>query len=671
MSLTYPGGFITKSPTAPTTNAAPGIWTMDQALQYIKAGTWPLSSVPDPYFNYTTLLLSGDGTNGAHNESFDDESTNNFSITPNGNVTQGTFSPFSQTGWSNYFDGSGDYLTTSSSQVIPSGNFTIEAFVYVTDSDATQTIVSQGTSVGDSARTWIGIESSSGAKWAVQVGGTQAISSVTPTLNTWHYVAMVYNGSTIKMYLNGSEIASASNSTNASNTTMKIGSNWGSYDFFGYISNVRISNTARTIGSTPTSAFTADANTVFLGCRSNRFVDISTNAYALTATDTPSVQAFSPFAPTATYSAATNGGGGYFDGSGDYLSFTTNSNFVASGDFTIDFWAYFTSTATYQPIFDQYNVAGFLFRVSPGSTVNGDFYINSTSGSDGIGSFSGTSCPINAWNFFRIVRSGSTVTVYCNGVSIGSRTRTGNVFANSSTFGIANYSSSYFSGYLTGIRIISSALTGTEIPTAPPTTGNLILNFTNAGIIDSTGKNVLETVGDAQIDTGTKKFGTGSMKFDGTGDYLVATSRATTSLEGDFTIEWWNYRGSTGNNFMFTVGDSSTSTGIEVYIGSSGGQLNVYSNNGVAINAGTPPTYNTWSYYALVRSSGVVKLYVNGTQAGSSWSSTATFSGNVYVGAEFYGGSITGSANGYFDDFRITKGVARTITTPTKAFPLF
>ena len=625
----------------------------------------------DSNFNNTVLLLHGDGTNGAQNNTFTDGSTNNFTITRNGNTTQGTFSPFSLSAgeWSNYFDGSGDYLATSSSQVIPSGNFTIEAFVYVTDSDATQTIVGQGTSSGDSARTWIGIESSSGAKWAVQIGDTQAISSTAPTLNTWHYVAMVYNGSTIKMYLNGSEIASANKSTNASNTTMRIGSNWGGYDFFGYISNVRISNTARTIGSTPTSAFTADANTVFLGCRSNRFVDISTNAYALTATGTPSVQAFSPFAPTAAYSAATNGGSGYFDGSGDYLSFTTNSSFVVSGDFTVEFWAYFTSTGTYQPILDQYTDAGFLFRVSPGSTVNGDFYINSVNGADGIGSFSGTSCPVNAWNFFRLIRSGSTVTVYCNGVSIGTRTRTGNVFANSSAFGIANYSSNYFTGYLSGLRIVPTALTGTEIPTAPPTAisnTRFLCNFTNAGIIDNTGKNVLETVGNAQIDTGTKKFGTGSLEFDGTGDYLVIPKNIDISFgSGSFTVEgFFYYNGTPNNQFLFDfryasgglVAIAVGSYGLDAYIGSG-------NRTGGTVNG------STWYHFALVRNGSTCYLFLDGTQVGSTFTdSTNLATGGLVIGARH---DATQAFPGFIDEFRVTKGVARytaNFTAPTKAF---
>jgi len=54
VSTRYLGGFITKSPTAPTTSAAPGIWTLDQALGYIKAGTWPSPAAPPSSQSYTT-----------------------------------------------------------------------------------------------------------------------------------------------------------------------------------------------------------------------------------------------------------------------------------------------------------------------------------------------------------------------------------------------------------------------------------------------------------------------------------------------------------------------------------------------------------------------------------------------------------------------------------------
>jgi len=41
MSLKYPGGFIMKNPTAPTTSAAKGVWTLDQVTGYVKQGIWP------------------------------------------------------------------------------------------------------------------------------------------------------------------------------------------------------------------------------------------------------------------------------------------------------------------------------------------------------------------------------------------------------------------------------------------------------------------------------------------------------------------------------------------------------------------------------------------------------------------------------------------------------
>ena len=47
----------------------------------------------DPYYEYVTMLLTGDGTNGAQNNTFVDSSTNNYTVTRYGNTTQGSFSP--------------------------------------------------------------------------------------------------------------------------------------------------------------------------------------------------------------------------------------------------------------------------------------------------------------------------------------------------------------------------------------------------------------------------------------------------------------------------------------------------------------------------------------------------------------------------------------------------
>ena len=39
----FPGGIVTKSPTAPTTAAAKGIWTLAQTSDFVKQGIWPRS----------------------------------------------------------------------------------------------------------------------------------------------------------------------------------------------------------------------------------------------------------------------------------------------------------------------------------------------------------------------------------------------------------------------------------------------------------------------------------------------------------------------------------------------------------------------------------------------------------------------------------------------------
>jgi len=88
------------------------------------------------------------------------------------------------------------------------------------------------------------------------------------------------------------------------------------------------------------------------------------------------------------------------------------------------------------------------------------------------------------------------------------------------------------------------------------------------------------------------------------------------SLDGDFTIEWWTHRaGSVTLSDWFTIGDAKESSGLEVYIGSSGSALNVYSNNGSILTANSGTTnlqQEKWHHMACVRSSNTIKIYVVG-----------------------------------------------------------
>jgi hypothetical protein len=79
-------------------------------------------------------------------------------------------------------------------------------------------------------------------------------------------------------------------------------------------------------------------------------------------------------------------------------------------------------------------------------------------------------------------------------------------------------------------------------------------------------------------------------------------------------------------------------------------------------------TTGTWYHIALVRSSGTVNLYVNGTSVGSA-TITSAINGPYIVVGGYYSSSFL--FNGYLDDVRITKGFARytsSFTPPTAAF---
>ena len=184
-------------------------------------------------------------------------------------------------------------------------------------------------------------------------------------------------------------------------------------------------------------------------------------------------------------------------------------------------------------------------------------------------------------------------------------------------------------------------------------------------------------VGNAQISTAQSKFGGASIAFDGAGDYLQSPTNSEFVLgTGDFTLEAWIYplgfAGAPNFNDYGPIFDYRTANASQVnvllsFLGSS--ILYFYVNGAIRI-IGTAISTNQWTHVALARSSGTTRVFINGTQAGSNYSDA-----NNYVSSVFrIGGNVNTDAffNGYIDDLRITKGVARytsNFTPPTAPFP--
>lgn len=619
-----------------------------------------------------------------------------FPITRNGNTTQGTFSPFSQTGWGNYFGSSTSYLKFASDAgfAIGAGNFSIECFVNFTAWSSNQRVCIQG----QSGTTNIQIAKDSVSNdLFVDIQGTRVITYAwTPSVGRWYHIALVRSGTgtnQVTLYIDGSSVATGTSSASIAQNQLFIGGiDWASpYNIQGYISNFRYSNVARTI-TVPTSPYTSDANTLILTCQSNRFVDNSASPKTITVNGPTSVVAFSPFNPTASWSAATYGGSGYFDGNGDWLNVgplgDAAFNF-GTGAFTLEAWIYpavALSASSYSAVFAVHdgltNTSWGVYARSNGIYIYG-------AGNNFVGG--GTINP-NEWAHVAITRSSNTVTAYINGTQVAQNTGISGSYDNSGDqfkIGDDDGSSAQWNGYISNVRIIKgqSLTTGSFTPpTTPVTTSSvgwtganvagsitgtisLLCNFTNAGIYDATSKNDLETVGNAQISTTQSKWGGSSISFDGTGDWLLIPDQPPQRIgTGKFTIELWVYRNSSGTYGL--VGKGTGTTGWLVSLNSSNQVVFTYASSTITSTGTVSAT--TWTHIAVVRegtSTNQTKIYINGTNDGTGTVSTDFNQTNsMYIGADRTGGS---AANAYVQDVRITNDARYTanFTAPTAAFP--
>ncbi len=196
---------------------------------------------------------------------------------------------------------------------------------------------------------------------------------------------------------------------------------------------------------------------------------------------------------------------------------------------------------------------------------------------------------------------------------------------------------------------------------------------------------MLETVGNAQISNGAGggKWGGGSVYFDGLNSYLLgASSQQYEFGSGDFTIEaWLNISAAPGDGGIITKGLTGTIdtkiwslefVGSGTYPNAVGWYVNAASASFI-ITGTTNLKSSTWTHVAVCKSGNNTRLFVNGQQEGSTYTTNYTIAsgGSLYVGTSFYA-PTTRDITGYIDDLRITKFARYTANfpAPTAPFPL-
>jgi hypothetical protein len=519
------------------------------------------------------------------------------------------------------FNGSSQYLSLASNAALQpgSGSFTIEAWIYPLNT-------SQGCIAffGGTTSYW-GIRFERNAGGGLQVLLTTDAASWqinytagSVTNNVWSHVALVKNGTSVLLFLNGVQVGTTqtiSGSVYTGGTLNQIGVCYNVNYFNGYISNFRfIKGTAlyTTNFLVPAAPLNAITNTSLLTCQSSTIIDNSTNAFVITNNGSATIQ--SSVLPTHTanryltdgtlqtslfdeVSITNNKYGVSFNGSSQYLTIPSTLQ-LGSSNFTIEGWVYPTSSSSDAGLFYiNANTNGYA-AIRVGWVGAAIYLLTSLDGGNWVGStsnFGSSNVPLNTWTHLAIVRSGNTISIYQNGtLVITNSSISGALYGGSLNF-LGAYqlgSFKYFPGYMSNVRIVVGTALYTSaftVPVAPlnAITNTVLLTCQSATIVDnSTNAFTITNNGTATVTQPALTYSSKRILSDGSmvvsGVYDEITQFFPTSVEylavagggsgGGWGSPWNTGGGGAGGllNSTFSIAGGITYT-ITVGAGASGG----------------------------------------------------------------------------------------------------
>jgi hypothetical protein len=587
------------------------------------------------------------------------------------------------------------------------GDFTAECWFYFSSHDNFGGIMTYANEAGGFAYGWQILFNSNTNNLAFEMEGQSGffIASNTVTANVWNHVALVRNGSSVVLYVNGVNSAST---TSSSQIVQQ------SYNFVvglertlqartpGFYDEIRLSKVARYTGNftPPSSAFTKDENTVLL-----LHADGTNNqkVFADDADEIANIQTIHCFGGSLSTADKKFGVSSFFTNGfkvGAGMASQKLSNLSPQDNWTVEGW--------FKPVIGQV-ITLFMFGneyfnrytifVDASGVVKADRY------STGLGNFTASvALTNNTWQHIAFVKNGTTGTLYIDGVS---RATTTNIAVD--PIGAIGFRDSIFragysyNGYIDEVRFSQVARYTSNFTPASSEFSNdsntLCLwqcngdngatNFTDTATYNPYTRTTktLTAFGDAKIVTAQSRFGGASAFFDGN-DKVWTNSSPNFVLDGDFTIEFWTRATNNTPQYNSIISAFGT-TGVFTYPGSWAIRnrfnninqlaMTIRTNSGwtdittsFAITASSP----SWIHVAAVRSGSTVTLYANGTSRGSAtvthplgldWEKLVL---GGFGGSQLVAISGEGYYTGWLDEVRISN-VARytsNFTSPSSAF---
>jgi hypothetical protein len=408
-------------------------------------------------------------------------------ITVNGNTSTKPFGPYdydeydeSINGGSVYFDGSGDYITTTSTDydLGTSSAFTVELWYYF-DESRTHTVFDFYNSSNAQA-----------AKLAVTstgvflYDGSANILSLTrnQTVGAWEHFCWTRDASNNHtFYINGSQVGTSTAATSIDAYAIDLGRRAGNFNstfMKGYISDFRIvKGTAVYSGNftPPTGPLTTTGGTypsttnvdTSITASNTKLLLSGTDAHVIDNSQGNNLKLVGNAAASTTQAKFSNTASLYLDGTGDYVTATGIP--IGSGDFTLEAFVRPASFANYRTIFTNRGAANASTNFELGVNSSGQVYLWSSS----FLITSSSTLSANTWHHVALVRNGTgagSTVLYIDGSSVGSANVSNDFSDTAYDIGGDTVDSNHWNGYIQDLRVSVGKARYTSnftVPSAP------------------------------------------------------------------------------------------------------------------------------------------------------------------------------------------------------------
>ena len=294
----------------------------------------------------------------------------------------------------------------------------------------------------------------------------------------------------------------------------------------------------------------------------------------------------------------------------------------------------------------------------------------------------------DVWKHYAMVRNDGVLKVYRNGEEVYSAVNSNNYTSDRYLVIGGYWSTSYvWQGHISNFRILNNKALYTENFKPPmrelevtPETVLLACQSKTDATHEKTGKTIT-VAGNAIANeltpgilapvpkAGSSSAITGSVEFDGTGDYLTIPNTTDLRLaDSDFTIEFWATISKVNSTYsVFALFENSSALrSYQLEVRSNGAVRFEWWYNGSSSNHITTGTgaviVNEWYHYAVSRNGATLKLFINGVEIGSSDVGTNSFFNNTVtpfiIGGMFQSGAHEQRWQGNISNLRIVKGTA-------------